>query len=92
MFGTSTFYLRRGWSGGHSQYTARISSILSLFGGIAGYPPLLIKGSKIVKIGPFCMETVALPAEKRNAGGFGGGGGGGVGGYFGVFSGVSSES
>ena len=61
---------------------ARISSILSLFGGIAGYHPLLIKGSKIVKIGPFCMETVALPAEKRNAGGFGGGGGGGVGGVF----------
>ena len=37
------------------------------------------------------METVALPAEKRNAGGFGGGGGGG-GGVFWGFSGVSSES
>ena len=37
------------------------------FWGKGGFPPLLIKGSKIVKIGPFCMETVALPAEKRNA-------------------------
>jgi len=46
------------------------------FWGYSGIHPLLIKGSKIVKIGPFCMETVALPAEKRNAGGFGGGGGG----------------
>ena len=42
-----------------------------------------------MKIGPFCMETVALPAEKRNAGGFGGGGGeGGVGGILVFFGGV----
>ena len=39
MFGNPTVNLRRGWSGGHSQYAARISSILSLFGGIAEYPP-----------------------------------------------------
>ena len=89
MFVNPTFNLRRGWSGGHSQYSARISSILSLFGGYSGIPPLLIKGSQIVKIGPFCMETVALPAEKRNAGGFWGGwGGGGVGGILVIFGGV----
>ena len=34
---------------------ARISSILSLFGGIAEYP-LLIKGSKSMKFGPLSWE------------------------------------
>ena len=37
------------------------------------------------------METVALPAEKRNAGGFGGVGGGGGGGYFGDFRGCRQK-
>ena len=83
------FNLRRGWSGGHSHDRGPNFIDFEPFWGYSGIPPLLIKGSKIVKIGPFCMEAVALPAEKRNARGFGGfGGRGGWGGILGFFGGV----